>query len=135
MGDVIKNYFVKSKEKEKPNLFSFYFDTGSPRTFVKESKVKNMIGLSKLPSPYKFSGLGNGSFYATHSLHIQVRLLGIWVPHFCYVVSDEVLDDDYDVLLGHDFMQIYDITLKPREKKVIIKKEALRRALKVREIY
>jgi hypothetical protein len=50
-------------------------------------------------------------------------------------VPDGILDPNYDVLLGHDFMQIYDIELKPREKKVIIKKEALKMALKVRKIF
>lgn len=91
-----------------------------------------MQALVSLPEPNVFYGLGNGNFQATHIIRLEVKLLNIWVPHLCYVVSANVLDPGYDVLLGHDFMQIYDIQVKPKQKQVVIWKEALKMALKVR---
>ena len=132
MGDIIKSFRIRSAVTEKPRSLRCYFDTGSPRTFVKESIALDMKGVAKLPAPNVFHGLGNGSFKATHIIRLEIRLLGIWVPHLCYVVSDDVLDPDYEVLLGHDFMQIYDIQVKPKQRDILVRKEALKMALKVR---
>lgn len=132
MGDIIKSYLVRSSSKEKSRVLKFYFDSGSPRTFVKYSAVADTRGIAVLPEQAKFYGLGNGGFYATHCINLELKLLDIWVMYLCYVVPDDVLDEGYDVLLGHDFMQIYDIQLKPRQREVVIRKEALKIALKVR---
>lgn len=132
MGDIIKKYQVRSTAKEKPRRLKFYFDTGSPRTFLKQSIAAQLQDTAALTEPMTFTGLGDGSFSATHMVSLKVKLLGIWVPHLCYVVPDDVLGTDYDVLLGHDFMQIYDIHVRPRQREVDIRKEALRMALKVR---
>lgn len=134
MGDIIKKYHVRSSVKERPKLLRLYFDTGSPRTFLKYSIASHLQGIAELPEPKAFSGLGDGSFKATHIVSLEVKLLNMWVPHLCYVVPDEVLDPDYDILLGHDFMQIYDIHVRPKQSEVLIRKEALRMALKVRFI-
>ncbi len=91
-----------------------------------------MKGLAKLPEPKAFHGLGNGRFKATSMASIEIRLLGLWVPHLCYVLPDEVLDPDYDILLGHDFMQIYDIQINPQQRDIIVRKNALKMAMKVR---
>lgn len=133
MGDIIKSFPVRSASAEKPRLLKFYFDTGSPRTFIKQSATNGMRGLAKLPDPKTFHGLGNGHFKAGFMASIEIRLLGIWVPHLCYVLPDEILDPDYDILLGHDFVQIYDIQINPRQKDILIRKNALRMALKVRK--
>jgi len=135
MGDIIKNFQARSATGEKPRLLKFYFDTGSPRTFVKKSAALDMKDVAKLSAPVIFSGLGNGRFEATHIVSLRLKLLGIWVPHLCYVVPDEVLDPEYDVLLGHDFMQIYDIRVRPRQKDVAIRRNALKMALKGRSVY
>lgn len=134
MGDIIKSFKTRSAITEKSRLIKFYFDTGSPRTFVKQSVALKMREVTKLSYPEIFSGLGNGSFKATHILRIQIKLKDVWVPHLCYVVDDEVLEPNYDVLLGHDFMQVYDIQVKPKQKEVVVKKESLKMGLKVRRI-
>ncbi|HCJ66537.1 MAG TPA: hypothetical protein DHV62_04230, partial [Elusimicrobia bacterium] len=134
MGDIIKSFVSRSGVGEKLRSLRFYFDTGSPRTFVKFSVATKIKGIAKLSHPIVFSGLGNGNFRATHMLALQIKLSDLWVPHLCYVVPDEVLDPNYDVLLGHDFMQIYDIQVKPKQKEITIRKESLRMALKVRSI-
>ncbi len=133
MGDIIKAFPVRSASSEKPRFLKFYFDTGSPRTFIKQSAASGMKGLAKLPDAMVFHGLGNGKFKAGSMLSIEIRLLGIWVPHLCYVLSDEILDPDYDILLGHDFMQIYDIQIQPKQREVLIRKNSLKLALKVRK--
>jgi len=132
MGDIIKKLPCRSTPGERPQSLRVYFDTGSPRTFVKEGVALKMMAVSKLPKPEVFSGLGNGTFHATHIFHLQVKLLDIWVPHLCYVVADNILDPRYEILLGHDFMQIYDIAVKPKKRQVIVNREALKMALKVR---
>ncbi len=134
MGDIIKNFQARSAAREKTRSLRFYFDTGSPRTFMKRSVALKMKEVAKLSEPNVFFGLGDGSFKATHMVSLKIKLLDMWVPHLCYVVDDEVLDPGYDVLLGHDFMQIYDIEVKPKQKEVVIRKEALKMALKVRSV-
>ncbi|MBI4546504.1 MAG: hypothetical protein HY707_00880 [Ignavibacteriae bacterium] len=134
MGDIIKTFRVRTRKKERGILLQFYFDTGLPRTFIRYSVASSMKGLAELPDPELFHGFGDGQFVATHIVNIEVNLLNLWVPHICYVVSDATLDPCYDILLGHDFMQIYDIQVKPKKKTVVIDKEALRMALKVRTL-
>lgn len=133
MGDVIKSLPTRSVKDEEPRSLRFYFDTGSPRTFVKESVARKMKGLAVLPDPEVFSGLGDGKFEAKSIIRLNIQLLDIWVPHLCYVVMNEVLDPVYDVLLGHDFMQVYDIQVEPKQKEIIVRKEALTMALRVRK--
>lgn len=132
MGDIIKRFPSRFVKGVKPRNLRFYFDTGSPRTFIKESIAVNMKDVVKLTHPDVFKGLGDGSFKATSIARLEIRLLNIWVPHLCYVVPDEILDPEYDVLLGHDFMQIYNIQVKPGQKEIIVRKEALKMALRFR---
>ncbi|MEW6557591.1 MAG: retropepsin-like aspartic protease [Elusimicrobiota bacterium] len=132
MGDVINKFLCRSASKEKPQELQLYFDTGSPRTFVKQSIALKMEAISKLPQPEEFHGLGNGNFFATHIIRLQIKMLDIWIPHLCFVVPDNVLGMGYDVLVGHDFLQIYDISVQPKRREIIIRKEALKMALQVR---
>lgn len=134
MSDIIKKYSVRSTAKERAKKVKFLYDNGSPWTFAKESFALKMKAVSKLPEPYPFFGLGNGRFLGTHMLQLQIKLLGIWVPHLCYVVSDEVLEPYYKVLLGHDFMQRYDIVLRPKKKEVVISKDAIKLGMRVRKV-
>lgn len=132
MSDIIKNYFAKSTEKEKERRLKFLYDNGSPWTFVKRNVALKMRAVSELPEPYPFYGLGDGRFFGTHILQLQIKLKGLWVPHLCYVVSDDVLEPKYDVLVGHDFIQRYDIVLRPKRREVIISKDSLLMGLRVR---
>lgn len=91
-----------------------------------------MKAVARLPEPRAFQELGDGKFKATHMMPLEVKLLNLWVPHLCYVVPDEVLEPHYDVLLGHDFMQIYDIQVRPKRKDVSMRRNALKMGLKVR---
>ena len=100
---------------------------------MKRSLPSQMKGIAELSAPEVFHRLGDGSFVADSIVRIQIRLLDVWVPHLCFIVPDEILDPTYDILLGHDFMQIHDIRVKPKQHKVLIKKEALKMALRVRK--
>lgn len=132
VGDVIRPIDVGSSARRRSLRLRIYFDAGSPRTFVKASTAQRLGGMGHLEEPETFGGLGNGSFRATHMIHLHFRLAGIWVPHFCYVLADSTLEPKYDVLLGHDFMQVYDIRLRLRTREVIVSRDALRMALRVR---
>src|SRR5437899_2326162 len=125
MGDVIKKIRVRSTPRETARLLNVYFDTGSPRTFVKESVALPMKDIAELSYPRIFHGLGDGQFSSSYIIQLEFKLLDLWVPHLCYVVPDATLDPRYDILLGHDFMQIYDIRVHPKKKEVKIDKEAL----------
>lgn len=127
MGDIIKTYKVKGINIKELNL---YFDSGSPRTFIKLGTAKKLGGIMNLPSTVSFNGLGEGKFFSEYVAYIEVKLLGIWCGHLCFVVDDKVIEDD--LLVGHDFMQIYDIKLDLRRRAVILDKNALLRAQKIR---
>jgi len=132
MGDIIIKIPVRSTKKTKPGLLRLYFDTGSPRTFLKETIASKMKVLQNFVEPIYFHGLGNGAFFAIGSANVWIRMKGVWVPHLCFVVPDAILDPNYDILIGHDFMQIYDIRVIPRKRRISIDKNALLMALKVR---
>lgn len=134
MGDVIKLLPVRSYRGEKEKRLRFYFDSGSPYTFIKETKAKKFKDIIKLSVPQTFTGLGNGNFKATHIMHIEVKLLGFWCRHYCYVVSDLTLEEDEDLLVGHDFMQKFDIRLNLKKRDIILNKTSLKRAQKVRNL-
>ncbi len=44
-------------------------------------------------------------------MHVEVKLLEFWGAHYCYVIADSILKEDEDVLVGHDFMQKFDVRL------------------------
>ncbi len=129
MGAIVKLLEVKSEKEERLNL---YFDSGSPFTFVKTDAARRLGGMLKLPRNVIFSGIGNGQFYASHLIHMEVKLLDIWCRHASYVIPNEVLEPGEDILIGHDFMQRYDIRLNLRERDIILDRDALLRAQKVR---
>lgn len=127
MGDIIKTYKVKGVNIQSLNL---YFDSGSPITFVGMSTAKKLGGLMNLPFPVSFNGLGGGKFFSKYAIYIEIELLGIWCGYLCHVVDDNVIDED--ILIGHDFMQRYDVKLDTKNRDVIIDKKALLRGQKIR---
>jgi hypothetical protein len=132
VGDIIKRHAVRSAPGERPRALRFYYDTGCPVTFVKRSAVRSMRNVSKLAVPESFGGLGNGSFRATHLVPLEVRLLGTWCRHVAYVVDDEILEPDYEVLAGHDFMQRYNIVPLPRRRDVRLDPATIRLSQKLK---
>ena len=130
MGDVIKVLPIRSYKGERKKMLRLYFDSGSPYTFIKENKAKMFKDIIKLTVPGIFTGLGNGTFSATHIMHLEVNLLGFWCRHYCYVVNDKILDED--LLVGHDFMQKFDIMINLKKKDIILNEASLKRAQKVR---
>ncbi len=131
MGNIIEKIKVKSLISRKPDELEVYFDSGSPFTFISEKKAKKLGGVMKLPQPSGFSGLGNGKFSSKAIIELQFNLLGIWCKHLVYVTPEDVTGDE-DILCGHDFMQVYDIKLDLKNKKIIINKKSLLRAQIVR---
>lgn len=133
MGEILKNLSVRTKPKIELGLMLF-FDSGSPYTIAKKSTAEHLEGLMKLIQPREFSGLGNGAFTANYGLDFQVKLLDIWCLHFCYVVEDEILEENEDILIGHDFIQKFKIGLDFDKEDLILDRNALKRAQKIRFI-
>lgn len=111
---------------------SLYFHSGSSFTLIKYSTADQLGNVFRLPKEVSFSGLGNGKFFVIHIMHLEVELLEIWCRHLVYVVPDEVLKEGEDMLIGHDFIQRYDIKLDPQKRWVILDKTAILRGLRVR---
>jgi hypothetical protein len=134
VSDIIKTYQARSTPKERSRKLRFIYDSGSPWTFVKKSVAMRMKAVLELPEPRIFSGLGDGRFSGTHIMQLEIKLLDIWVHNLCYIVDDEVLEPKYDVLIGHDFIQRYDIVLKPKKRDVVISRDSLLMGLRVRKV-
>lgn len=134
MGDVIEVFGVRSSTGERARPLRLYFDSGSPCTFIKISACRGFKNLLPLAKPKPFGGLGDGAFRATHILDMEVRLLGIWCRHPTYVIPDDVLSDKEDVLIGHDFMQKFDVNIHSRQKRVVLDSASLRAAQIVRRV-
>lgn len=131
MGEILKKIKVRSKLTKELDLMLF-FDSGSPYTIAKKSAAKRLDGIMKLAKPKKFSGLGNGDFSSHYALDFEVKLLDFWCLHLCYVVDDDILEEDEDILIGHDFMQKFKIGLDFDKEDLILDKYALKRAQKIR---
>jgi len=131
--DILKefevSYFPSGKEAIK---LVFYFDNGSPFTFIKRSSALKVGSLFKLVEPASFGGLGGGGFQSKEIIYLYVKLLEFWCRQVAHVVEDDVLEEDYDILVGHDFMQTYGIKLLPYQGDIEIDKGRLRLAQRVR---
>lgn len=131
MGEILKKVKVRSKSTKELDLMLF-FDSGSPFTIAKKSAAERLEGMMKLVEPKKFSGLGDGGFSAHYALDFQVKLLDFWCLHLCYVVDDAILEENEDILIGHDFMQKFKIGLDFDKDDLILDENALKRAQKIR---
>ena len=118
MDDVIKTFPVRSHRRDKPRKLRLYFDSGSPYTLIKRSACRGFKAILRLPGPIDFGGLGNGRSKAAEMIHLEVRMLGIWTRHSAYVVDDAVLEQDEDLLVGHDFMQKFDFVYDCKAKDI-----------------
>jgi hypothetical protein len=110
----------------------FCFDNGSPFTFIKRSSALKVGRAFELVEPAPFSGLGGGEFQSKEIIRFYVKLFEFWCRQVAYVVEDKILEEDYDILAGHDFMQIYGIKLLPQEGDIEIDKVRLRLARRIR---
>lgn len=132
MGAIAKRFPVRSYEGDRVKRLRLYFDTGSPYTFVKRSACRGFAEVFKLAKSRSFGGLGNGKFHVSHIMSLEVRLLNIWCRHYAYVVDDQVLEEGEDLLVGHDFMQKFNVRLDWEREDVLLNRASLKRAQKVR---
>ena len=133
MGNIIEKIKTKSIISKKPKELEIYFDSGSPFTFISEPKADKLGGVMNLTDPVDFDGLGNGKFYSSRIILLWFNLLGIWCRHLTFVVDKDITGNE-DILCGHDFMQVYDIKLDLKKRKIILNKNNLLRAQIVRII-
>jgi len=108
------------------------FDSGSPYTFIKRTSALRVGRLVRLVEPELFGGLGGGGFQSNEVILLHVKVLEFWCRQWAYVVDDNILDRDYDILAGHDFMQLYGIKLLPHKGDIEIDEARLRLAQRVR---
>ncbi|MBI2900891.1 MAG: hypothetical protein HYY17_11960 [Planctomycetes bacterium] len=132
MGDIIQAFRVRSHGRGPGLQLRLYFDSGTWRTFVKESVAARLGPLMELPEPLVFGGLGNGRFESHTAVAFKIRILEIWCEEIGYVVADHVLEDRYDILIGHGFMQGYDIRLRPKRHTILADRSALKMPSRVR---
>jgi len=117
MGDIILKAKLKTKEHGEEKEGILYFDTGSPKTFIREDKANELGNIMKLPQPVEFNALGDGKFHCQAVIQLYVKLEDVWCRHLCYLASTK--DIDTEILIGHDFMQKFDITLNVKKRQVI----------------
>ena len=131
--DILKRFEVSyyPSGKEAVELI-FCFDTGSPYTFIKRSAALRVGKLFELLEPAPFSGLGGGNFQSKEIIHLYVKLLQFWCRQVAYIVEDNLLEKDYDILAGHNFMQSYGIKLLPHQGDIEIDEVRLSLAQRIR---
>jgi hypothetical protein len=122
---------VSPSGKEAVKL-TFYFDSGSPYTFIHKSAGERLGNLIPLPEAEVFTGLGNGSFKSSQILLLHVKLLDFWCRQIAYVVNEGILEPTYDILAGHDFMQLYGLKLYPEKGEIEIDQRRISLSQKVR---
>ena len=71
-------------------------------------------------------------FQSKEIIHLYVKVLRFWCRQVAYVVEDEVLERNYDMLVGHDFMQRYGIKLLPDRGDIEIDEVRLELAQRIR---
>jgi hypothetical protein len=131
--DILKDLLVSAHPSGKEAVkLTFYFDSGSPHTFIHKSAGERLGNLISLPEPEVFSGLGNGSFRSSQILLMHVKLLDFWCRQIAYVVDQGILEPTYDILVGHDFMQLYGIRLHPEKGDIEIDQRRVSLSQKVR---
>ena len=117
---------------EKAIGLMFCFDNGSPFTFIKKSAAKSLGEPLRIPQPKLFHGLGGGSFQTAEIMLLHVKLLEFWCSQLAYVAEDNILEKGYDILAGHDFMQLYGVKLLPRKGDIEIDEVRLSLAQRIR---
>lgn len=78
---------------------------------IHKSAGPRLGNLISLPEPEIFSGLGGGSFKSSEISLLHIKLLEFWCRQIAYVVDHDILEPAYDILAGHDFMQLFGIRL------------------------
>lgn len=131
--DILKkfevSYYPSGKEAAELVLC---FDSGSPYTFIKRSSALRVGKVVELAEPEPFGGLGGGNFESKEVMLLHIKILDFWCRQWAYVVEDGILERDYDILVGHDLMQLYGIQLLPHAGDVEIDEVRLRLAQRVR---
>jgi len=131
--DILKEFEISYYPSGKESVeLVLCFDNGSPYTFIKRSSTLRVGKLFELVEPAPFGGLGEGEFESKEIIHLYVKLLEFWCRQVAYVVEDNILEEDYHILAGHDFMQLYGIKLLPHEGDIEIDKVRLRLAQRIR---
>jgi hypothetical protein len=133
--DILKkfevSYYPSGKNAVKMVLC---FDSGSPFTFIKRSSGLKIGKSFKLVEPRPFYGLGGGKFKSKEIIYLYIKVLKFWCSQVAHIVEDEILDENYDILIGHDFMQLYGINLVPHKGDIEIDEERLKLAQKIKII-
>jgi hypothetical protein len=133
--DILKEFEVSYYPSGKNAVkMVFCFDSGSPFTFIKRSSALKVGKLFELIEPASFDGLGGGAFQSKEIIYLYIKVLEFWCRQVAHVVEDDILEESYDVLVGHDFMQLYGIKLLPHEGDIEIDRVRLRLAQRVRNL-
>ena len=130
--DILKKFQVSQYPSGKEAVeLVLYFDSGSFHTFIKRSAALRVGRLIELMEPRLFGGLGC-DFQSKEATLLHIKVLEFWCSQLAYVVEDNVLEEGYDILIGHGFMQGYGINLLPDKGDIEIDEVRLRLAQRIR---
>ena len=97
------------------------FDSGATRSLLEASVARRLADPVELPEPETYS-LARGTMVVREGAFLQVVLNRRRIPVEARVV--EGLSES--LILGADFLQIWDIRLRPKKKQVLLDLRALR---------
>jgi hypothetical protein len=131
--DILKRFEVSYYPSGKDAVeLVLCFDSGSPYTFIKCSSALSVGRPIVLVASEPFGGLGGGNFGSKEVMLLHAKVLEFWCRQWAYVVEDNILETGYDILVGHDFMQLYGIKLIPHNGDIEIDDVRLRLSQRVR---
>lgn len=114
------------------------FDTLCPWTMIAWSPAAKMRGrhgrtLVPLDEPKPFAGAGGGRFRAEHRQIMHACFEGVWMPLDAWVIPDGLIG--FDLIVGNDWMEHYAIGVFPKESRIQVDPERLRRMFYVGGTY
>lgn len=115
----------RSPDGENAQEAVICFDSGSPWTFIKHGPATRVATVMELDYDVPFKGVGGARFTGKALAHLYIRLLDQWCPQVMYVVDGPVMEGDFDILAGRDFMHRYGVVLRYGDDRVEIDRAIL----------
>lgn len=119
MGLIYKNLTVVGRHGKA--RLQVLFDSGATRSLVNASVASRLADPVELAEPETYS-LARGRMTVREGAFLQVILQRHRIPLEARVVPD--LSEP--LIIGADFLQIWDIRLRPKKKQVLLDARALR---------
>lgn len=93
-------------------------DTGASHNFVKKRIVKDSVAVNR-DINVNIKGLGKNGFTTEGTTNSCIEIANYQYRGNFFVTSNDILDDDVDVVLGLEFLQLYKCTVDVKSKTMI----------------